>query len=174
MLDHPPPKPSAESIATWNAHLAKKEAAVITAALKKKYHKDDAELLKIFALAKKYERDTFPKAADILAIVGIESSFNKAAVSSLKKDPAVGLMQVRPGVWGIKASDLASMEEQMKFGSGVLAKYYEKLGDADSAVHAYNVGITNFKRGTGLNQAYVDKFNKERAWLAATWKKIST
>jgi hypothetical protein len=174
MVDHLPPKPSAESVAKWKAHVAKKEALGITTALKKKYKSvSDEDFAKVFAMAKKYERAVFPKAADILAIVGIESSYKKNATSGLKKDPAKGLMQVRPGVWGIDVKSLATIEEQIKFGADILGKYYDKLGDVDKAVHAYNVGITNFKRGKGLNPSYVDKFNRERDWLVATWKKVT-
>jgi hypothetical protein len=173
MVDHLPPKPSAESVAKWNAHVAKKEAAGVTKALKHKYSNiSNDELTKIFALAKKHEHADFPKAADILAIVGIESSFKKTATSNLEKDPAYGLMQVRPEVWGTSVKNLATVESQIKFGSDILHKYYQKLGDPDDAVHAYNIGITNFKRGTGLNPSYVEKFHKERNWLAAVWKKI--
>lgn len=175
MVDHLPPKPTAVDAAKWKAHIAQKEALTVTAALKQKYRAiPDKDLVQIFALAKKYERPVFPKAADILAIVGIESSYNKLATSNLKKDPAKGLMQVRPGVWGIDAKALATIEDQIKFGSEVLFKYYTRLGDQDDAVHAYNVGITNFKRGTGLNPAYVEKFHRERKWLKQVWQKVAT
>jgi soluble lytic murein transglycosylase-like protein len=175
MVDHLPPKPSAETTAKWKAQIAQKEAAIITAAIKSKYKGiSEEDIAKIFALAKKHEKAVFPKAADILAIVGIESSYKKEATSGLKKDPAKGLMQVRPGVWGIDVKDLATIEQQIKFGSEVLSKYYEKLKDADKAVHAYNIGITNFRKGTGLNPGYVAKFHKERDWLVAQWKKVTT
>lgn len=174
MIDHLPPKPSGEQMAQWKAHVAKKEATVITTAIKSKYKGIGVDdIAKIFALAKKYEKPVFPKAADILAIVGIESSYKKEATSNLKTDPAKGVMQVRPKTWGITAKDLATLEQQIKFGSSVLGKYYDNLKDEDKAVHAYNVGITNFKRGTGLNPSYVDKFHKERDWLLAQWKKVT-
>lgn len=173
MVDHLPPKPTAQQLSAWKTHVAKKEAIIITTALKAKYKGiPEADLMKIFAMAKKYERPVFPKAADILAIVGIESSYKKNATSKLKKDPAKGLMQVRPGVWGIDASDLATIEDQIAFGADVLHKYYTRLGDVDKTVHAYNIGITNLRKGVGLNPGYIEKFHRERDWLVATWKKV--
>ncbi len=129
-----------------------------------KYKNIDYKLAsQIVSLAKKYEYASFPKAKDLLAIIGIESSFNPEAKSSLKKDPAVGLTQIRPEVWGLKAGDLkGNIEKQIATGADILNKYYTKLGDKHDAIHAYNVGMTNFKRGTGLNPDYVNKFANER------------
>lgn len=89
MIDKLPPKPSNVQLSQWKAQTAKKEAHTVINALKAKYKSvDEQELVKIFNLAKKYEKPVFPKAADILAIIGIESSFNPNAVSKLKHDPA--------------------------------------------------------------------------------------
>lgn len=136
--------------------------AELATSILSKYKIGEQRAAEIAALAVKYERDTFPKAEDILSVIGIESSFNPKARSKLPKDPALGLMQVRPGVWGITAADLATPEQQVKFGADVLHQYYQKLGDPEDALHAYNVGITNFKRGVNLNPRYVAKFGQER------------
>lgn len=114
----------------------------------------------IVNLAYKYQRDTFPTAKDILAIAGIESSYNPNAVSQLKSDPARGLMQIRPGVWGISPSELKTAEDQIRIGADILHQYYTKLKSKDAALHAYNMGITNYKRGK-INPRYVAKFNNE-------------
>lgn len=82
-------------------------------------------------------------------------------------------MQVRPAIWGMNPKELNGIEQQVKFGADILHKYYERLGDADDAVHAYNVGITNLKRGTGLNPGYVQKFNRERTWLGHVWNHVT-
>lgn len=112
--------------------------------------------------AVKHQYKDFPTAKDILAVVGVESSFNPNAVSQLKKDPAKGLLQVRPGVWKLPASSLATIDAQIKTGSDILRDYYVKLGDREAALHAYNVGLTNHKKGKGSNPRYVPKINKER------------
>lgn len=136
----------------------------LTALVTSKYKIKKDEAKAIVLLAKKYEKPVFPKAKDILAIIGIESSFNSTAVSSLKKDPAVGLMQVRPGVWGIAASSLRNdVNKQIEFGSDILHKYFNKLKDKSDAVRAYNIGLTNFRNGKqeDAQMRYLDKYNSE-------------
>lgn len=123
--------------------------------------KTEAE--KIVNLAKKYEKPSFPQAKDILAVIGIESSFDKNAKSGLKKDPAIGLTQIRPKIWGIKPAVLkGNVEEQIKKASEILAEYYHKLGSEEKAIDAYNVGITNHKKGKN-NPNYVKKWKLELA-----------
>lgn len=119
----------------------------------------------IVELAHKYEKDTFPKAKDILAVIGIESSFNPKAVSKLKSDPARGLMQVRPRVWGLNPAVFNNIDDQVKIGSDILHQYYTKLKSPEAALHAYNMGITNFKKGK-TNPRYVAKFQNLRQKLA--------
>jgi hypothetical protein len=123
----------------------------------------DPELAnEIVRLAKKYEKKSFPRAVDILAIIGIESSFNPGAVSGLKTDPAVGLTQIRPNVWGLDANELkGDIEQQISASSDILAKYKHRLKSTEDAVHAYNVGITAFRRGD-YNPDYVKKFKTEK------------
>jgi len=119
------------------------------------------EALKIVKLAVTHEHPTFPTARDILAIIGIESEFNDDAKSKLKNDPALGLMQVRPETWDLDETDLDTPEKQIKVGSEILKKYFDRLHDKDKAVHAYNVGITNLKNRKHLNPGYVRKYKAE-------------
>lgn len=135
--------------------------AKLAQAIIDKYKVDSKFAVSVAALAQKYEKPTFPKAEDILAISGIESSFRPGAVSKLKVDPARGLMQIRPKIWKLKLSDLDEIDEQIKHGVQILHNYYNKLGKEESAVHAYNIGITNFLNNKGLNPRYVEKFKKE-------------
>lgn len=140
----------------------KKEVEDLTKIVLSKYKIAPAKAKEIVTLAKKHEDKVFPKASDILAIIGIESSFNPNAKSNLKHDKAVGLTQVRPKVWGINASDLVgNMETQIKLGSDILNKYYHKLGKKDDAVHAYNIGLTNLRHDKNLNPSYVQKWKAE-------------
>jgi hypothetical protein len=119
------------------------------------------EAEKIVSLAIKYEKPSFPKAVDILAIIGIESSFNKNAKSKLKKDPAIGLTQVRPKMWGLKPTNLKSnIELQIKTAVDILSEYHRKLGCEEKAVHAYNIGLTALKNGQ-TNFNYVEKYKNE-------------
>ena len=128
----------------------------------KKYRIKTEQAEEIVRLAKKYEQPVFPKAKDILAIIGIESSFNHRAVSGLKTDPAIGLMQVRPKIWGLDPHELISdLELQIKMGSHVLTDYYKQLGSIDGAVHSFNIGIKNFKKKKGLNPKFVANYKNE-------------
>jgi hypothetical protein len=115
----------------------------------------------VVELAFEYEHSEFPKAEDILAVIGVESSFNPESVSRLRQDPAIGLMQVRPGIWNIDPEHLEDVENQIKYGARILTQYYRRLGDKEAALQAYNLGITRFRRG-GRNQKYVDKFTQVR------------
>lgn len=138
------------------------DRAVMANTIMKKYKVSPKLALTVASLAQKYEKSSFPKAEDILAIAGIESSFRPHAVSKLPTDPAMGLMQVRPKVWDLDPGRLSKdVEYQIKSGAEVLHKYFKLLGNAEDAVHAYNVGIGNFRRGKH-NVEYVHKFKNER------------
>ncbi|TFG98287.1 lytic transglycosylase domain-containing protein [Candidatus Thorarchaeota archaeon] len=117
---------------------------------------------RIVRAAHRYEHQDFPKAEDILAVIGVESRFKPNARSHLAKDPAVGLMQIRPGIWNLSPQALLSVENNIKHGSDILRKYYTKLQDEASALQAYNVGITAFKRGK-TNHHYLRKVRAELA-----------
>lgn len=116
---------------------------------------------KVIRSATKYADNVFPSKLDLLAVVGIESSYNPRAVSQLRHDPAVGLTQIRPKVWGTTAPALNTVDAQLKMTNYILTKYYAKFKTRDAAIHAYNVGETNFRHQRGLNPGYVTKFNKE-------------
>lgn len=130
-----------------------------------KYDVDKELVQQIVELAHKYEKPVFPKAQDILSIVGIESSFDPEAVSRLRKDPAVGLMQVRPGVWNIDPSEMNDVEAQIRHGSEILQWYYQKLHNKEAAIQAYNVGLTDYRQGVGAPE-YLQKFHNERQLYA--------
>jgi hypothetical protein len=152
-------KQSFKSFSADHEARAKELASVVT----DKYSVGSDLALKVAKLAIKYEKPGFPRAEDILAVVGIESSFKPKAASQLTSDPAVGLMQVRPGVWDLDKKQLqGSMDMQIKVGSDILHKYYQKVKSKDGALLAYNVGITNYMKKKGLNPRYVPKFKNER------------
>lgn len=134
---------------------------------------DDHTAMKIANLAIKYEKPTWPKAEDILAVCGIESSMKPEAQSKLKKDPAIGLMQVRAKIWGLNPNELKhNIEHQIKVGSQILNDYYKKVGNVDGALQAYNVGLTNYMKKKGLNPRYVPKFDKERAMYESMYGNV--
>ena len=117
----------------------------------------------IVRIAHKHEHPDFPTAEDILAVIGVESKFKPKATSQLKQDPALGLMQIRPGVWKIPPKELFNIESNIKHGARILRDYYKKLdGNEDAALQAYNIGITAFKKGK-TNPHYLRKVKTELA-----------
>ncbi len=124
------------------------------------YNVDPKFALKVVELAHKYAKPTFPTAKDILAIAAIESSFDPKAVSGLRYDPAVGLLQIRPRVWGLNREKLENnITEQIKTGAEILHLYYKKLHNKEAAVAAYNIGLTDFLNGRTA-EGYIGKFKQ--------------
>lgn len=157
------PKELSYQRATDTKHKEESRLKAMTDLIIKKYKVAPELASQVVNLAHKYEGSAFPKATDLLALIGVESSFNPAAVSGLSKDPAVGLMQVRPGMWGLEPDDIDGIEEQIKHGAHVLKKYYAKLGDKESAIKAYNIGLRNFRINKDPDAAdrYYAKYNNE-------------
>lgn len=129
-----------------------------------KVKQDTAE--EIVDAAIKHAKPTYPKAHDIVAIAGVESSFNPSAKSNLKFDAARGVMQVRARVNGIDPKEMSTVDGQVKHGVSILHQYHQKLGNVEDSLHAFNVGITNHTRGKNPNWKYVDKVKKELARFA--------
>lgn len=125
-----------------------------------KYNIDQELAKEVVRLAHEQAYADFPTAKDILAIVGIESSFRPHVQSQLKKDPARGLMQVRPGVWNIDPEELDDIETNIQHGATILHKYYAKLRSKQAAVQAYNIGITSYRQGE-TNPQYLSKYQQE-------------
>lgn len=146
-----------------------KRVAKLSGFISDRYNISDEDAREIVKLAHKYERPDFPRAEDILAIISIESSFNKDAVSKLRRDPARGLMQVRPGVWGIDKAALSDAEAQIHHGAQILDKYYHKLKDKEAAIRAYNIGLTHYLKGRMVDAAdrYSEKFRTARERLSS-------
>lgn len=137
-----------------------------------KYKVEYAFAFKVASLAKQYERKSFPQASDILAIIGIESSFKPHAKSNLAEDAAVGLTQIRPKAWShkIKASELATIDGQVRHGSDILAHYYDVLQDKQAAVKSYNIGLNGYQQGKRPAAAarYAAKYRMELASYVTT------
>jgi soluble lytic murein transglycosylase-like protein len=97
----------------------------------------------------------------MLALVAVESSFDEHAVSSSN---AVGFTQVVPSVWGDEIPyDVYNPAENILAGAYVLNNYRIKCGDWQCALKAYNIGITDYKKGKQKSAAkrYVKKITEE-------------
>jgi hypothetical protein len=112
----------------------------------------------------------FPKAHDLLALTGVESSFNpnaraKAAgpktQARIKTDTPYGLLQVRPGIWKLPSDALSTIKGQMHHGKEVLKYYYKKFhGDKEAAMNAFHMGETDFRKH-GASPVYTQKYYAE-------------
>jgi soluble lytic murein transglycosylase-like protein len=124
---------------------------------------DPVKAKNIVDIASRHAKPDFPQTHHLLAIAAIESGFRERAVSKLKKDPAVGAMQIRPGVWKIDRNELMTLDGAFKHGSRILHDYYKQTGDMESAIKAYNIGITAHKKGQRTEAAdrYHEKFKQE-------------
>ena len=113
-----------------------------------------------------YAKPDFPKQQDLLAVIAVESSFNPKAKSQLKSDPAIGLTQIRPKAWGYKLYkvDLATIENQIKYGSEILTHNYKRVNDKSLALHAYNLGLTSILKGK-RSKTYVVKYERELNYI---------
>lgn len=124
-----------------------------------KYKIGETKAHQIVGAAMKHADPVFPKAHDILAVIGKESTFNEKAVSNVG---AKGLMQVRPKIWNLGHGELDTIDNQVKHGVAILKAYHKKFSSVDSTLHAYNIGETNFRHKKNLNPKYVENFHKEK------------
>jgi len=152
--------PSVERVVLKKLETSDERIKKLVVNVTQKYKIDPAIGYDIVKTALKYEKSDFPRAEHLLAVIGIESSFNPEAKSKLKKDPALGLMQVRPGVWKIDKVQLGEIEGQIMHGSQILDQYHRKLKDPIKALHAYNIGITSFLKGK-RSPEYLKKYHQE-------------
>lgn len=133
--------------------------------ISKKYKVPQKFAKKVVTLAQKHADPVFPKAEDLIALIGVESNFNPNAVSKLKSDPAVGLTQIRPGVWNLDKEKLqGDIDHQVATAAEILKNYYSRLGNKEAALAAYNVGIGSYRNGQ-INPRYVPKIKAELSSL---------
>lgn len=154
----PEPTPITQSTPKKKEHTVDSLTDVIKSSYK---HLSPDLAAHVATLAKKHEKADFPKAEHILSVIGIESSFNPEAKSNLKKDKAIGLMQIRPKTNGVSKSELSDLDSHIAFGADKLHKLYHRLGNVDDAIHSYNIGVGRFLKGDELNPSYVEKFKRE-------------
>jgi hypothetical protein len=94
----------------------------------------------------------------LLGLMATESSFDPSQTSKLKSDAAVGLMQVRPKMHGLKPKDLSSIDSQVKHGADLLKRFHNRMGNLSSGLTAYNNGVTaTLMNKPSLNKTYAPK-----------------
>lgn len=139
-------------------------------AIKSKFkHIDETDIHEIVSAAVKHGDPVFPQAHHLVALAGVESSMDPSAKSALKKDPAIGLTQIRPKVWNIDKKELRTVDGQISHSARILKKYHSILGNPEDTFKAYNIGITNHKRGKQPDAAdrYHEKIANEISRIAS-------
>ena len=129
----------------------------------KRYKKDEQFVTRVVDLAFQYQKKDFPQASDIVSIVGIESSWDTKAKSKLRRDPALGLTQIRPGAWKhkFKKHELKDVDNQIKYAVDILHHYYKVSGNREDAIVAYNIGLKARLSGRD-NPQYLEKYSQEK------------
>jgi len=148
---------------------------ILTRSIVERFSADPKVVDDALKFAEIYAYPDFPRAIDITAVIGIESSWKISAVSPFQYDAAVGLTQIRPKVWKDMIADpreLYSVNRQIMYSSKILRDYYLKLGSKSAALIAYNAGITNFKKKI-FDTKYLVKYNKEMKILEAKYGNLS-
>ena len=128
--------------------------------IQSKYKVDGSLADKIVAAAHTHENKTgdFPKAHHLLGLAATESSFNPNARSKLRRQPAIGLTQIRPKMNGLTPAHLASVDDQMHHASRILQKLRKHTSSDDDALTAYNNGLAATMRGgDSVNYKYAPK-----------------
>ena len=137
----------------------------------KHYHIKPEQALEIVDTAHQEGDPVFPKPQDLLALTGVESSFNPQAMAKAKRgtqtakrirhDTPSGLLQVRPGIWKLPANALATIKGQIHHGKEILKYYYKKFhGDKEAAMGAFHMGETDFRK-RGIDPTYIQKYYAE-------------
>lgn len=130
----------------------------------RRYKIDRRMVVDVLKYTEKHASKTFPRQEDILAVIGIESSWNHTATSNLKRDPAYGLTQIRPITWRkliATPKELLNIENQIKYAVAILKYNYRLTKNKEDAIISYNVGYGAWLKGN-YEYNYLDKFTKER------------
>lgn len=98
----------------------------------------------------------FPKKVDILAIIGVESTFRQCETDGRG---SYGLMQVNIKAHKLDPGTICDTTTNISHGSKILRENYLKLGSEQAAVLAYNVGIGGYLKGE-FDVAYYNKYLK--------------
>ena len=104
----------------------------------------------------------FPTPHHLLGLMAAESSFNPNEVSRLKKDPAIGITQIRPKTSGIHPNELKTVDDQVRHASHILKDFHKRAnGDVNMALSSYNNGFRAvYNNRPTVNKRYAPKVLK--------------
>lgn len=137
--------------------------------ISQKFNKTEEDIRPLVELAYDATVDAkpgqFPTMLDVLAVMGIESSFRTDAKHPV--GPSLGLMQINQGVHKVK--NLLDPSINVSKGVEILRKYRQKTKSDSRALVYYNAGPTGAKAlcGTSVEckTQYTSKFYRLRAEL---------
>lgn len=102
-----------------------------------KFKRSEAEAFEIVKAAYRYGRSTFPTPLDVLAVIGVESSFDPKAVHPI--GPSIGLMQINAKAHREEPKGLENIAFNVQRGVEILTQYSRGRTE-EIALLAYNVG----------------------------------
>ena len=151
-----------EYVALYQDHVAPIERSLV----KRRVRPEEARRMAWAIIENSRERNLDP--ATVLAVLLIESMGNPRATSFVG---ARGLMQVMPmhaGRWRGCGPDMYDIEENICYGTSILAWYLRTRGDERRALLGYNGCV----RGTNTRDCflYPDKVDRIRAGILAEWR----
>ena len=117
---------------------------IITCIEKNAYPREYAEYVELYS-----QKYGVPESL-VFAVIHTESSFDSGAVSSVG---AVGLMQMMPDTFAwltdeilfehLESGMLYDPETNIKYGTYLLSRFYDRYGDWELTLAAYNGGVGN-------------------------------
>jgi len=128
---------------------------------------DTRVIMQALDAAERFQYKDFPRAQDIITIIGIESSWRVDVMSQLSTDRAYGLTQIRPATWSdvIGEDDIRDVDTQVRAAADILHHYYMSLNKSKAgAILSYNNGITAYVNGA-YTKDYLYKFWREVAYV---------
>jgi len=124
-----------------------------------KISREDAEA--IVENAKKLADPVFPKYSDILAVIEVESNFNRKASS---KGNCLGLMQLK---YAYHKSEVKSRKElfdiavNMRIATTYLSDLFSQVNNSSLSYSSFNTGLGAFQKGK-RNRIYMARVNKAK------------
>ena len=121
-----------------------------------KFKRSEEEAAEIVLAAFRYGGVKFPTPVDILAVVGVESSFQSDAIHRI--GPSVGLMQINAKAHKEDPENLLDVQENIRKGVEILTQYSRGRRE-EATLLAYNAGPANVSC-TACSSPYISKVKK--------------
>jgi soluble lytic murein transglycosylase-like protein len=140
---------------TWSHHVESRELLSDSEwsgiVLQHEYGVDESDAITLSQVITEASKEYSIPVEVVISIIAAESDFDPDAVSVCN---AIGLMQVRPEIWhSTSPHNLYHRYDNVLAGVWILREYRKELGTLQAAIKAYNIGITNYKKGVAKSAA---------------------